>query len=55
LSELLNAGLPVAALQLGAQAERLAAVPGSLLLSTDSEAPAVNNDLLAWLGVRSNL
>ncbi|MCA3309654.1 MAG: glycosyltransferase [Roseomonas sp.] len=55
LSELLNAGLPVAALQLGAQAERLVAVPGSLLLSTDSKAPAVNDDLLAWLGVRSNL
>ncbi|WP_431303985.1 glycosyltransferase [Sediminicoccus sp. BL-A-41-H5] len=50
LTELLKARLPVAAFHLGAQAERLEAVRGSLLLPITDTAPAINAALLEWLG-----
>lgn len=49
LSELLDAGLPTASFDLGAQAERLRTVPGSLLLTSNSEPAAINDALVAWL------
>lgn len=52
LSHVMAAGLPVAAFDLGAQAERLRAAGGGLLLSPSLTAEAVNDALLAAFAVQ---